>query len=84
MTGSRPSRLRPGPRQAPLVMAVILSVLMTMVVSAVSTLRGVGLSPQFMHVWLQAWGLSWLAAFPTLLVALPLARKLAGRVCGGG
>ncbi len=74
-------RLRPGPRQAPIVMALLLSIAMTMVVSAVSTLRGVGLSPTFVKVWLSAWGLSWVAAFPTLLVLLPLVRRLTSSLC---
>ena len=28
----------------------------------------------FVRLWLGAWGLSWLVAFPLLFVALPLAR----------
>lgn len=68
-------------RFAPLVMALLLSVVMTMVVSAVSTLRGVGLTDAFLRVWLSAWGLSWLIAFPTLLLILPLVRRLTGRIC---
>lgn len=74
-------RWRPGPRQAPVVMALLLSIAMTMVVSGVSTLRGVGLGPGFMSVWLSAWGLSWVVAFPTLLVLLPLARTLTTALC---
>lgn len=74
-------RLRPGPRQAPIVMAFLLSVAMTMVVSAVSTLRGVGLTPSFLEVWLSAWGLSWIVAFPSLLVLLPIARRFTAAVC---
>ncbi|HEY0926131.1 DUF2798 domain-containing protein [Brevundimonas sp.] len=70
-------------RFAPLVMALLLSVVMTMVVSAVSTLRGVGLTDAFLRVWLSAWGLSWLIAFPTLLLILPLVRRLTGRICAG-
>jgi hypothetical protein len=70
-------------RFAPLVMALLLSVVMTMVVSAVSTLRGVGLTDAFLRVWLSAWGLSWLIAFPTLLLILPLVRRLTGRICEG-
>jgi hypothetical protein len=64
-------------------MALLLSVVMTMVVSAVSTLRGVGLTDAFLRVWLSAWGLSWLIAFPTLLLILPLVRRLTGRICAG-
>jgi hypothetical protein len=57
-----------------LMMPLILSALMTCVVSLISTWRSVGLIDGFLKVWLGAWGLSWLVAFPLLLVVLPLAR----------
>lgn len=62
-------------RYAAVVLPLFLSVLMTFIVSLVSTLRGIGLTQSFPGVWLSAWGLSWLIAFPTLLVALPLVRR---------
>ncbi|WP_420469584.1 DUF2798 domain-containing protein [Brevundimonas sp. FT23042] len=68
-------------RFAPLVTALLLSIIMTMVVSAVSTLRGVGPGGRFVDVWLSAWGLSWLIAFPTVLLVLPLVRSLTARLC---
>ena len=68
-------------RHAPIVMALLLSIAMTMVVSAVSTLRGVGLGPEFLSVWLSSWGLSWIVAFPPVLVILPLARRMTGWLC---
>lgn len=57
-------------------MPLLLSVLMTCVVSMISTLRSAGLHPHLGWLWLSAWGLSWLIAFPTLLVMLPLVRRL--------
>jgi hypothetical protein len=63
-------------RYATLVMPLVLSVLMTFIVSAISTLKGLGLSPAFLRTWLAAWGLSWLVAFPTLLAVLPLVRRI--------
>ncbi|WP_038201673.1 MULTISPECIES: DUF2798 domain-containing protein [Comamonadaceae] len=59
-----------------LVMPLLLSILMTFVVSAVSTLRSIGLAPGFLYIWLSAWALSWIIAFPTLLLALPLVRRV--------
>jgi hypothetical protein len=44
------------------------------VVSLISTLSSVGLIEGFLPLWLGAWGLSWVVAFPLLLVVLPLAR----------
>lgn len=68
-------------RYAPLVTPLVLSLLMTFIVSLISTLKGVGLAPDFIAVWSPAWGLSWLAAFPTLLLVLPVVRRIVGWVC---
>ncbi|MES2938616.1 MAG: DUF2798 domain-containing protein [Pseudomonadota bacterium] len=70
-------------RFAGLVMPFFLSIIMTCVISLVSTLRGIGLPPDFVHVWLGAWGASWLVAFPTLLGVLPLVRRLTAAVVSG-
>ncbi|WP_298210490.1 DUF2798 domain-containing protein [Acidovorax sp.] len=67
-------------RYAGTVMPLILSVLMTCVVSLISTLRGVGWGPHFLNVWPSAWALSWLVAFPVLLLVLPIVRKLTALV----
>lgn len=67
-------------RYAAVVMPLVLSVIMTFVVSGISTLRSVGLSPGFAATWMSAWGLSWLAAFPTLLLVLPLVRRIVGLI----
>lgn len=62
-------------RTAGLLMPLILSILMTFVVSAVVTLTNVGLTNDVLGKWMSAWGLSWVIAFPTLLCALPVARR---------
>ena len=58
-----------------LVMPLLLSILMTCIVSLISTFNGIGLTPDFASKWLRAWGISWLVAFPVLLLALPVVRK---------
>lgn len=63
-------------RFAGVIMPFLLSVFMTCIVSMISTLSGVGLATHFVKIWLAAWGLSWLVAFPTLLVVLPLVKRL--------
>lgn len=63
-------------RYATVVMPLLLSLLMTFIVSLISTWRSLGLVPHFVGLWMQAWGLSWLVAFPTLLGVLPLVRRL--------
>ncbi|PXX43018.1 DUF2798 domain-containing protein [Undibacterium pigrum] len=65
-------------RFAGLVMPFLLSILMTFIVSLISTLRSVGMVDHFTSVWMGSWALSWLVAFPTLLVVLPLVRRLTG------
>jgi hypothetical protein len=63
-------------RYAPIVMPLVLSVLMTFVVSAISTLRSLGPTPAFVATWPAAWAISWLVAFPTRLALLPLVRRI--------
>ena len=63
-------------RYAAIVMPLVLSVLMTFVVSAISILRSLGPTPAFLATWPATWGISWLVAFPVLLVVLPLVRKI--------
>jgi hypothetical protein len=63
-------------RYAAVAMPLVLSVLMTFVVSAISTLRSLGPTPAFVATWPTAWAISWLVAFPTLLAVLPLVRRI--------
>ena len=67
-------------RYAAIVLPLVLSVLMTFVVSAIATLRSLGPGPDFLATWPVAWGLSWLVAFPTLLLVLPMVRRIVGLV----
>ena len=63
------------PSAAAWVQPLMLSILMTCIVSLVSSVRAMGWTSGSLRVWLQAWGLSWLIAFPTLLLVLPLVRR---------
>ncbi len=63
-------------RYASLVMPLLLSIFMTCVVSAISILRSTGFSGEFMQLWPSAWLLSWIVAFPVLLLVLPVVRRL--------
>ncbi len=67
-------------RWAPLVAPLLLSLLMTFVVSGIATWRGIGLRSDFVSVWMGAWALSWLVAFPTLLVVQPVVRRLTAAI----
>ena len=63
-------------KYAPLLFALILSGLMSLLVSGIATLRATGLSAQFIALWLSAWLAAWLFAFPTVMVVAPLTRRL--------
>ncbi len=63
-------------KSAALIMPLLLSVMMTCIVSLVSTLTSLGWPAFTLTQWLAAWGLSWLIAFPTLLLVLPVVKKL--------
>jgi hypothetical protein len=51
---------------------------MTFIVSLIATVRAVGISDFSASEWMSAWGLSWMVAFPTLLLVLPLVRRIVG------
>lgn len=68
-------RKRP-PSAGAIVTPLVLSLLMTLVGSAISTLRIRGPGRGFLGAWPVNWALSWIIAFPTLLVVLPLVRRL--------
>lgn len=76
---SYPYRRLP-PRYAGIVLPLLLSVVMTFVVSGIATARSIGLAPAFVGTWMSAWGLSWIVAFPTLLVVMPMVRRLVGLI----
>ena len=58
------------------VLPLILSILMTAVISAIATVKNVGVHAGLFAVWVETWAVSWVIAFPTLLVVLPLVRKI--------
>jgi hypothetical protein len=65
-------------RFGPLLFGFILSALMSGIVSGVATFRHTGLADGFLDAWVGAWLASWLVAFPVVLLAAPIARRLVG------
>ena len=63
-------------RHAPILFGFILSGLMSLLVSAISTLRAVGPQTDFLAFWASAWLSSWIIAFPVVLLVAPLTRRL--------
>jgi hypothetical protein len=59
-------------------MPFVLSIFMSCIVSLISSLRAHGFADFSAAIWMQAWGLSWLVAFPALFLVLPVVRKIVG------
>ena len=79
LPNSRPRGQLPA-RYAAIVLPLFLSLLMTFVISGVSTLMSLGPTRAFLVTWPAAWALSWVVAFPTLVVLLPLVRRFVALV----
>lgn len=63
-------------RYARFLMPLFLSVFMSAIVSAVATATSVGLGSDFVTRWPNAWAASWIVAFPSLLLLLPVVRRI--------
>ena len=59
------------------VIPFMVSFIMSGVISFVSMVRSLGLGFHVFSPWVSVWMFSWMIAFPTILVVLPLARKMA-------
>lgn len=67
------------PARAQIVVApMILSLLMSGIVSGISTLKAVGFAAITLDGYLQAWGLSYMIAFPAALLVMPIVRRIVG------
>ncbi|MBZ9742926.1 MULTISPECIES: DUF2798 domain-containing protein [unclassified Mesorhizobium] len=78
---ARPRRGKLPARYAAILTPLVLSLLMTFIVSFISTLKSLGFDPDLPSIWMTAWGLSWLVAFPTLILVLPMVRRIVGVLC---
>ena len=67
-------------RYGAVVMPFFLSLLMTCIISGISTVNALGVTAEALHDWPRAWAISWIVAFPTLLVVLPVVRRLTALV----
>lgn len=71
-------------RYAPILFGFFLSCLMSFIISGVSTARAAGLGPEFGGLWISGWLTSWAVAFPAVLVAGPVARRIVARLTREG
>lgn len=60
----------------PLLFGFVLSGLMSLVVSGISTAVAGNVTSGFVGLWAKAWLAAWLPAFPIVLFAGPLARRV--------
>ncbi len=72
-------------RYGPVLFSFLLSGLMSLLVSGISTFRTLQVHQDFLALWTGAWLTGWLFAFPVVMVAAPLARKVVARAtaCDG-
>ena len=71
-------------RFAPALFGLILSGLMSLVVSGIATARTWGLGAGFTGAWIGGWLTAWAIAFPIVLVAAPLTRRVVARLVRPG
>jgi hypothetical protein len=64
--------------------ALILSGMMSFMVSGISTALAAPSLEGFFGAWMGAWAPSWAIAFPGVLLAAPLARRIVARLTAGG
>lgn len=62
------------------VQAFLLSGLMSFIMSGAITFINLGLVDGFIKIWLHAWILAYVIAFPTILLVFPFARRLAVKI----
>ena len=60
----------------PVLVGGVLSGLMSWVVSGIATFKAAGQSPDFLTLCITSWLTAWLIAFPVVLLAAPLSRRL--------
>lgn len=82
MSDSQPKIIGNIPKLAPKniawVLPLFLSCFMSGVISLMNMLLNLGLIDNFFRQWFSVWMLSWAMAYPVVLIALPLVRRLTG------
>ncbi|NHC04419.1 DUF2798 domain-containing protein [Acinetobacter sp. 187] len=63
------------PKHLTWLMPLILSGIMSGAISLFNMLMNKGLIEGILGIWLRAWGMSWLVAFPLIMIVLPLVRN---------
>jgi len=64
----------------PRLLAFFTSLFMSFIMSMVITWLNLGMVEDFFSRWMHAWGSSFVIAFPTILMVLPIARGIVARL----
>lgn len=67
-------------QHAPKLLAFFTSLIMSFIMSMVITFLNLGWVDDFLVRWMNAWASSFLIAFPTILLVLPIARNIVARL----
>ena len=70
------------PKRRPLIFSFFMALFMSGIMSFVLTVFNVGMVADILTLWLQAWGLAFIVALPTITVLAPFVDKLVSIVLG--
>ena len=65
-----------------LVFSLIMGAMMIFLMTLVITFVNVGLTANFLQLWMRAFGIAYVVGVPVIFFLAPVARKLTGRVLG--
>ena len=65
-----------------LLFSFVMGAMMILLMTLVITLVNVGLTPDFFHRWMKAFGVAYVVGVPVIFFLAPVARKLTGRILG--
>jgi Protein of unknown function (DUF2798) len=63
-----------------IIMMILMTIMMGLVLSGVFTWQAVGFSPGFVEAWLSRFAKTYVIVLPTVLVVLPIARRLTAKI----
>ena len=70
------------PKRRPLIFSFFMALFMSGIMSFVLTVFNVGMVANILILWLQAWGLAFIVALPTITVLAPFVDKLVSVLLG--
>lgn len=59
-----------------ILLLLILSATMSFIISGITTFKALGPVQNFFSLWISAWDITWIFAFPSILICTPVVQKL--------